>query len=100
TYDQYQPLSQFTAPATIHQNDPLVVPNESFYYVDLIDPSLKTPYSQNWNLGVQHAITPTLSVEVNYVGVKGTHLFRAVDGDPPQPNLVSKLLAFCVPITP
>jgi len=100
TYDQFQPLSQFTAPATIHQNAPLVVPNESFYYVDLIDPNLKTPYSQNWNLGVQHAITPTMSVEVNYVGVKGTHLFRAVDGDPPQPNLVSKLLAFCVPNNP
>jgi len=44
TYTQDLPLSQITPPATINQPNPLVVPNESFYYVDLIDPNLKTPY--------------------------------------------------------
>jgi Carboxypeptidase regulatory-like domain/TonB dependent receptor len=97
TITQQLPLSEVTPPATIDQPDPLVVPDQSYYYVLLVDPKLKTPYSQNWNGGVQHSITPTLSIEVNYVGVKGTHLFRAVDGNPPQPNLVSELLADCVP---
>jgi hypothetical protein len=95
TYDQFQQLSLISPPATINQPDPLVVPDQSYYYVDLIDPKLKTPYSQNWNFGVQHAITPTLTLEVNYVGVKGTHLFRAVDGNAPQPNLVAQLVAIC-----
>jgi hypothetical protein len=97
TIDQGLPLSEVSPPATIVQSDPLVVPDESYYFVELIDPNLKTPYSQNWNVGVQHAITPTLTLEVDYVGVKGTHLFRVVDGNPPQPNLVSQLLAYCTP---
>jgi Carboxypeptidase regulatory-like domain/TonB dependent receptor/TonB-dependent Receptor Plug Domain len=90
-------LSGVTPPAAITPNDPAFVPNGSFEYVTLIDPNLKTPYSQNWNFGVQHAITPTLTLEVNYVGVKGTHIFRVVDGNPPQPNLIAKLLADCTP---
>ncbi|MGC2768850.1 MAG: TonB-dependent receptor [Candidatus Acidiferrum sp.] len=91
------PLSSVTPPAAIVPNDPAFVPNGSLAYVNLIDPNLKTPSSQNWNFGVQHAITPTLTLEVNYVGVKGTHIFRVVDGNPPQPNLVSQLLAYCTP---
>jgi Carboxypeptidase regulatory-like domain/TonB dependent receptor/TonB-dependent Receptor Plug Domain len=97
TIPQNVPLSQVMPPVTINQPDPLVVPDESYYYVYLIDPNLKTPYSQNWNFGVQQALTPTITLEVNYVGVKGTHLFRTVDGNPPQPNRVAYLLGYCVP---
>jgi hypothetical protein len=63
----------------------------------LFDPNFKTPYSQNWNLGVQRQLTNSLSIEVNYVGVKGNRIFRGVDGNPPQPDLIAKLEAFCVP---
>jgi hypothetical protein len=89
------PLSAVTPPPTITSPNPSLVPDGSLYTVILIDPNLKTPYSQNWNFGVQQAITPTLTLEVNYVGVEGTHLFRAVDGNPPQPALVSKLVSYC-----
>jgi hypothetical protein len=63
----------------------------------LFDPNFKTPYSQNWNLGIQRQWTNTLSLEVNYVGVKGNRIFRVVDGNPPQPALIAQLEAFCVP---
>lgn len=63
----------------------------------LFDPNFKTPYSQNWNFGVQRQLTTTLTLEVNYVGVKGNRIFRVVDGNPPQPALVAQLLAYCVP---
>jgi hypothetical protein len=63
----------------------------------LFDPNFKTPYSQNWNVGIQRQLTSSTTLEVNYVGVKGTRLFRVVDGNPPQPALLAKLLAFCVP---
>jgi hypothetical protein len=66
----------------------------------LFDPNFKTPYSQNWNFGVQRQLTSSLTLEVNYVGVKGTRIFRAVDGNPPQPELVSQLQAFCVASNP
>lgn len=66
----------------------------------LFDPNFKTPYSQNWNLGIQRQLASSLTLEVNYVGVKGTRIFRVVDGNPPQPGLVSQLEAFCVPGNP
>ena len=31
-------------------------------------------YAQDWNLAIQREITPSLGVEVAYVGTKGTHL--------------------------
>jgi hypothetical protein len=66
----------------------------------LIDPHLKMPYSQNWNFGLQQQLPGQLLLDVNYVGSKGTRLLRVVDGNPPQPNLVAQLEAFCVPSNP
>jgi hypothetical protein len=66
----------------------------------LVDPNLRTPYTQTWNIGIQHEPYPNLLIEVNYIGSKGTHLLRLVDGNPPQPGLVSALETFCVPTNP
>jgi hypothetical protein len=77
-----------------------VVDQGAFISAVLFDPNFKTPYSQNWNVGIQRQLTTSMTLEVNYVGVKGTRLFRVVDGNPPQPGLVSQLVAFCVPGNP
>jgi hypothetical protein len=66
----------------------------------IIDPHLRMPYSQSWNFGVQRELPGRLSMEVNYIGSKGTRLLRLVDGNPPQPALVAQLEAFCVPSNP
>ncbi|HEX4803058.1 MAG TPA: TonB-dependent receptor, partial [Myxococcaceae bacterium] len=63
----------------------------------LMDPHLKMPYSQSWNLGIQRETPGNVLVEVNYVGTKGTRLLRLVDGNPPQPALVAQLIAAGVP---
>jgi hypothetical protein len=39
-----------------------------------INPNFKNAYAQDWNLTIQQQITPSLGLEVAYVGVKGTHL--------------------------
>jgi hypothetical protein len=39
-----------------------------------VDRGLTTPYVWTWTLNVQHAITPNLSLEVAYVGNRGTNL--------------------------
>jgi hypothetical protein len=39
-----------------------------------VDPNLKTPYVANFNLGIQHAFTNNLSLEVGYVGNVGEDL--------------------------
>ena len=43
------------------------------------DENLKNPYTWSFFLGVQHALTPTLTMEVNYVGNVGRHLYGAWD---------------------
>jgi hypothetical protein len=44
-----------------------------------IDPKIKTPYVQQWNLSVQRDIGWNTSLSVSYVGNHGVGLFRAID---------------------
>ena len=44
-----------------------------------IDPRLRTPYVQQWNVGVQHEIAKNTVLDVSYVGNKGTKLLRGFD---------------------
>ncbi len=37
-------------------------------------PNQKLPYSETWNLGVQHAFLKNYTAEVRYVGTRGIHL--------------------------
>ncbi len=39
-----------------------------------INPLFDDAYAQDWNLTIQRQLTPTLGLEVAYVGVKATHL--------------------------
>jgi hypothetical protein len=53
-----------------------------------VDPNLKTPYVMNFNLGVTHAFTNDLSLEVGYVGNHGARLtgFSDINQCPPNVN--------------
>lgn len=44
-----------------------------------IDPNLRVPYVQQWNVGVQYEILPDTALEVRYVGNHGIKLGRAID---------------------
>jgi outer membrane receptor protein involved in Fe transport len=48
--------------------------------------SLRLPTLDAWNLSVQRALTPTLSLTVAYVGNKGTHTLSDGDGNSTNPN--------------
>src|SRR5579862_1358823 len=52
----------------------------------VIDPNFRTPYVTNWTLGVQHALTNDLSMDVSYVGSHGTKLNGIRDINQPDPN--------------
>ena len=43
-----------------------------------IDRNLRTPYVQQWNLGIQYELTNDLLLETRYVGSHGTKLLQAV----------------------
>jgi hypothetical protein len=42
-----------------------------------VDRNLRTPYVQQWNLGVQFELTRNFLLEARYVGTKGTKLLQA-----------------------
>ena len=89
------PLSGLPLPPSLTTTS--AVPQGSGLLPFIIDPHLRMPYSQSWNLGVQRELPGNVLMEVNYVGSRGTRLLRLVDGNPPQPALVSRLIADGVP---
>jgi Carboxypeptidase regulatory-like domain/TonB dependent receptor len=60
-----------------------------------IDPNIKPPSVQQWNLSVQRDIGWNTSVQVSYVGNHGVGLFRAIDVN--QLNL--NAMAVCANVT-
>jgi len=44
-----------------------------------IDPNIRTPYVENWNLDIQRAITSSLSFDIGYVGNHGAKLLGKLD---------------------
>ncbi|MDE1163432.1 MAG: TonB-dependent receptor [Acidobacteriaceae bacterium] len=48
--------------------------------------NFKTPYTQQFSLGLQQQITPTTLLDVSYVGSHGTHLAGAEDLNEPRPG--------------
>jgi hypothetical protein len=53
-----------------------------------ISRDLAMPYMQNWNFGIEHQLTQTMVLELNYQGSKGTHLssFLSTNDPPPGPG--------------
>ena len=81
-----------TPPPGTQTPSPFIFDN---YFLEpvVIDPHLKIPGTQSWNLGVQHQISDHLTAEINYVGSHTVHALREIDGAPPQPALVQQYLA-------
>jgi len=48
--------------------------------------NLVTPYSQNWNLNIEQELSPSLALQLGYVGSKGTKLVRLRDANQPDAN--------------
>jgi Carboxypeptidase regulatory-like domain len=59
-----------------------------------VDPNLRTPYVQQWNLSIQREIGWNSEITLSYVGNKGTKLYRAIDLNQVQINGNGFLQAF------
>ena len=68
------PAQAIAAPA-----NGIVTTNSLYYQQGLggyaVSANYHTPYVQNWNLTVSWQVNSSTSVELSYVGAKGTHLF-------------------------
>ncbi len=62
-----------------------------------VSPNFHNPYSEQWNLGVQHSFTPRIVGEVRYVGNHGVGLFQTVNGNPPLNPLIDNGFSSLIP---
>jgi hypothetical protein len=51
----------------------------------VMDPNYRDPYVSSWTLGVQHAMTSNISLDVSYVGSHGSRLNGIRDINQPDP---------------
>ena len=66
----------------------------------IFDPHFRNPASNNWNLDIQRELGGSNVLDLAYIGAMGVHVLGQRDGNPPDPNLVQQLVAFCVPGNP
>ncbi len=50
-----------------------------------LDPRLRLPYAQDWNVNVERSLGVDWLFEIGYVGTKGTRLPRFIEGNPSIP---------------
>ncbi len=62
----------------------LTVNTDGPYSIFATPRKFPSPYTQNWNLNVQQRFAENTSVEVGYVGSKGTKLIRLTDANEPD----------------
>jgi hypothetical protein len=86
-FNVYYPLSA-TAPLLLSNPFPSNFPYPSPPSALAFQRDLRTPYVQQWNFSIQHALGGSRMLEIGYVGSKGTDLIGARDGNqpPPAPN--------------
>jgi len=51
--------------------------------------NFRNPYTEQWNLGIQHSFTPRIVGEVRYVGNHAVGLFQELNGNPALGPLIS-----------
>jgi len=64
------------------------------------DPRWTTPYSQQWNLDIQHTFPGKWVADVGYVGNKGTHLVGVIDINQVAPGVAKAAGLFTTGIFP
>ncbi len=83
-------------PAVAPNTTPLTeIPDGTAIAPVILDSHFRNSSSSSWNFGIQRELAGNTVIDVNYVGNKGTHIYREVDGNPPDPQRVADLVAFC-----
>jgi hypothetical protein len=72
-----------------------IIPDGALLGPVLFDTHFRNTASNNWNFGIQQELGNHDTLDLAYVGSEGHHIYREVDGNPPDPNLVNQLVAFC-----
>jgi len=63
----------------------LIDPNTPTLFSE--NPTLLTPYTQQWHLGLQYQLPSQLMLDVSYAGSHGSNLYGMYNGNQAQPNV-------------
>ena len=77
------PLNPPAAPPPISALNPAIL---------ALDPNLKSPYTQEWNLALEQSLGAAQSLSISYVGAAGRHLLLSEDISSPNANVASVAL--------
>jgi hypothetical protein len=55
-----------------------------------VDPNIKTPYMENYNINIQQQLTSKTTLQIGYVGSQGHRLFRFYDINQPTHAIVNQ----------
>ena len=72
-----------------------VVPDGSLLAPVIFTKNFRNPVTNSWFLGIQRELPGNLVVDLNYVGNESHYVFRVFDANPPDPQRVAALVAFC-----
>ncbi|MFZ0815635.1 MAG: TonB-dependent receptor, partial [Candidatus Sulfotelmatobacter sp.] len=61
----------------------------------IFDTHFRNAASNSWQFDIQRQLRGSNVIDVAYVGAMGVHVYGQRDGNPPDPNLVAQLVAFC-----
>ena len=75
-------------PLSLGSGGGLVYPINDFSQVSqwMVDPKFRTPYMDQWNIGVQRELPANIVIDANYVGSVGRHLDWGPTLNTPQPG--------------
>jgi len=62
-----------------------------------VDPHLKTPYMENYNINIQQQLTNKTTLQIGYVGSQGHRLFRFYDISQPNQAAITATDLACTP---
>jgi hypothetical protein len=85
----------FALPSPPDTTPSTTVPDGAQLGAIVFDTHFKNSASSSWNFGIQRDIGWNSVLDVAYVGTKGSHIFRVMDGNPPDPALAAQLVAYC-----
>jgi len=72
-----------------------VIPDGSALAPVLFDTHFRNTGTNNWSFGIQRELGGNNVLDLSYVGAEGHHIYREVDGNPPDPALVQQLVNIC-----
>jgi hypothetical protein len=85
----------FASPNVPETTPDPVIPDGAGLGPILFDTHFRNSSSNNWNLGIQRELDGNNTLDLSYIGSKGTHIYRSLDGNPPDPALVDALVTYC-----